>query len=131
MTHENIVRLKILSHTLTPEAITAIIGLQCDQWWRDGDVRKHTIIIEKNNGWILHSGLPRTVDLDTHVKALLDTLEPVKEAVRGLSITEVVELSVVIYSPSSLSFPAISFDAATICRMTELGAGLDIDLYVT
>ena len=128
MTQETIARLKILSHTHTPENITAMLGLQCDKWWRTGDMRKHTTIVEKDNGWVLHSGLPRTADLDAHLKALLDTLQPVKETIRRLSTTETVELSVVIYSPSP---PALRFDTSTIALMAEFGAGLDIDLYVT
>ena len=128
MTQENIVRLKIMSHTHTPETITAMLGVQCDKWWRAGDTRVHTTIVEKDNGWVRHSGLPRTADLYAHIKSLLDTLEQVKETIRGLSATETVELSIVIYSPS---VPALSFNTSAIARMAEFGAGLDIDLYVT
>jgi hypothetical protein len=128
MTEETIVRLKILSHTRPPEGITAMVGLQCDKCWHSGDTRKHTTIVEKDNGWILHSGLPKTADLDTQIRALLDALEPAKGTIRDLSMTETVELSVVMYTPS---LPALSFDATTIARMAELGAGMDIDLYVT
>lgn len=128
MTQETIVRLKILSHTHLPETITARLGVQCDKWWRAGDTRMHTTIVEKDNGWVLHSGLPRTADLDAHIKSLLDALEPVKETIRVLSTTETVELSVAIYSPS---VPALSFNTSAIARIAEFGAGLDIDLYVT
>jgi hypothetical protein len=127
-TQETIVRLKILSRTLTPEMITAKIGLQCDKWWHAGDFRGHTIIVQKEHGWVLHSGLPKTTDLDTHIKVLLDILEPAKEAIRGISITETVEFSIVIYSSSE---PALCFDPPIISRIAGLGAGLDIDLYVS
>jgi hypothetical protein len=128
MTQETIVRLKILSRTRTPEMITDALGLQCDKCWRSGDARKHTTIIEKNNGWILHSGLPKTAGLDAHIKGLLDILEPAKKTIRDLSMTETVELSVVVYSSA---LPALSFGCEIISRLAEFGASMDIDLYVT
>ena len=128
MINETKVRLKILSQTRTPEMITAAVGLQCDKWWHVGDIRKHTTIIEKNNGWVLHSGLPTTADLESHIKVLLDILEPAKEIIRDISVTTIVEFSVVIYSASP---PALNFERSTIKRLAELGAGMDIDLYVT
>lgn len=128
MTQETIVRLKIVSRTRTPEMITAAIGLQCDKGWHTGDTRTHTTIIEKDNGWVLHSGLPRAGDLDAHLKALLDALEPAKEFIQELSVTELVEVSIVIYSSS---IPALNVDAASLARIADVGAGLDIDLYLT
>jgi hypothetical protein len=128
MTYESIVRLKILSHAYTPDCITAMLGVKCDKEWRAGDTRKHTTIVESANGWVLHSSLPRTADMDAHIDLLLQVLEPVKESIRRLSATETVELSIVIYSPSP---PALRFDASIVARIAELGAGLDVDLYIT
>jgi hypothetical protein len=126
MIQETIVRLKIISGTRSPEMITEAIGLQCDKWWHYGDKREHTIIVEKNNGWVLHSGLPRTASLDEHIDALWRILEPVKAKIRCLASTELVELSCVIYSSFS---PALYFECSVINRLAELGAGMDIDLY--
>jgi len=61
------------------------------------------------------------------MEAILRIFEPVKIAVKNLSMTETVEMSVVIYAPSE---PALCFDKMTMERIAELGAGMDIDLYV-
>ncbi len=121
------VELAIVSQTYTPETITKVIGLESDRQWHAGDLRGQTIIVEKENGWVLHSGLPKEVDLDSHLERILDVLEPSKDAIRSLTMSATVELSVVIYSPDR---PALYFDPSVIHRIEELGAGLDIDIYI-
>jgi hypothetical protein len=127
MTEETIVRLKIVSIHRTPETVTEVLGLQCDRFWHCGDTRADTIIIEKNNGWVLHSGLPKTAPLEEHIEAILRILTPFKEKIKSLSCTDTVELSCVLYASHP---PALSFGHSTINRLAELGASLDIDLYV-
>lgn len=128
MTQEIIARLKIISADRTPEMITEAIGVECDRSWHVGDARKDTTIIEKNNGWILHSGLSKNASLQEHIEAIWRMLRPAAARIRQLSTMDTVELSCVVYSSS---IPALSFDNQTIERLAELGAGLDIDLYVT
>lgn len=127
MTQETIVRLKVISTELVPELVSAAIGISCDRCWRIGDLRPKTIIKEKQNGWILDSGLPRTATLDEHINALLSILEPRADSVRQLSVASTVELSCVVYSDHN---PGLSFDASVIAKIARLGAGLDIDLYI-
>jgi hypothetical protein len=124
---ETIVRLKIISDTLTPDKISSQTGLQCDRSWRIGDLRHRTAIRERNSGWILGSGLPKADCIDDHLDAIWSILGPVKDKIRQLSETETVELSVVIYSSSS---PELYFESSRINRLAQLGASLDIDLYV-
>ena len=122
MTQETIIRLKIISTNRTPEMISEAIALECDNSWHIGDVRKHTTIIEKNNGWILHSGLPKNASMKEHIEALWRKLKSAIVPIRHLSMTDTVELSCVIYSSS---IPALFFDNPIINRLAELGAGLD------
>lgn len=72
MAGETLVRLKIISSRYSPEAITEVLGLQCDRYWRIGEKRVHTIMDEKNHGWVLNSGLSKSDSLDEHVKHLLE-----------------------------------------------------------
>lgn len=127
MAQETLVRLKITSATYTPGAITSATGLQCDKSWHAGDTRKPTTIVEKDNGWILNSGLSEAASLDEHMESLLGMIEPAKEVIRSFSATDSVELSIVIYAPSP---PALNFPYSIINRAAELGASIDIDLYI-
>ena len=127
MKQETIVRLKIISKDHTPQNISETVGLQCDESWHRGETRKHTIIIEDDNGWVIHSGLARAASLDEHLDALWKKVEPVKAQIHRLSSRDTVEWSCVVYSTA---MPALDFGPAIISRLAELGAGLDIDLYV-
>jgi len=123
---ETIVRLKVRSPTFTPDQITAVISIPCDARWCIGDTRPHTTIREKDNGWVLGSGLPKDVALEEHIDALLHVLNSRADSIRSLSAVAKVEFSCVIYAEAT---PALNFDASVINRIARLGAALDIDLY--
>jgi len=127
MTQETIVRLKITSEVHEPDTISEILGLSCDRGWKIGDMRSKTTIREKINGWILGSGLEKTVPLDEQIEALLKRLEPLRENIASLLPDINIEVSCVIYSEST---PALNFDRGTVASISALGASLDIDLYL-
>jgi hypothetical protein len=110
-----------------PEAISSAIGVSPDRTWKVGDKRPHTIIEEKCNGWILGSGLDRSVSLEKQIETLLGKIENCNDAIRTLSRSDTVELSCVIYADAT---PALNFDASIIDKIAQLGASLDIDLYI-
>ncbi len=104
-----------------------MLGLACDKSWRIGDKRAHTIIDEKNNGWIVNSGLPKTASLEEHMQQLLQRLEPYKDRIKLLSSDDNIEFSCVIYATT---MPALNFDNGIVEQLNQFGASLDIDLYV-
>ena len=120
-------RLKIISSKRTPEMITDVVGLNSDRSWRVGDKRPHTIIEEKNYGWVIDSGLLKTNSMEQHVRALLERVAPYKNAIKQLSRDDSVEFSCVLYTHET---PALNFNASTIDQIGQLGASLDIDLYL-
>lgn len=128
MADETFVRLKTFSVSLTPEQITEAIGLPCDRSWRIGDKRGKTIIIEKENGWILNSSLSLEASLDAHVENLLSRLTPIADKIRKFSEQNRVEFSCVVYADSP---PALNFTESVIFQLAQLGASLDIDLFLT
>lgn len=107
--------------------ITKALGLNSDRSWRVGDKRPHTIIEEDNNGWIINSGRPKATCLEEQVQALLDRVDQCKDAIKVLSRDASVEFSCVVYADTT---PALNFGAGIIGRLSELGASLDIDLYL-
>lgn len=125
----NFVRLKILSRNRSAEEISRIVGLRCEKSWRPGDFRHNTLIKEETHGWIITSGLPESIALQHHLDAVLARLGPHAREVEGLSHDgeTTVELSCAIYSEGA---PELNFSRAVIRQLNELGASLDIDLYI-
>lgn len=128
MTDEIIVRLKVTSTSRTPEQISDATGILCDHSWRIGEKRGKTIIIEKTNGWILNSKMPKNASLEAHIKELLGRLLVHADRIRVLSENETVELSCVVYASTP---PSLNFEKSVIQQVCQLGASLDIDLYIT
>jgi hypothetical protein len=58
MPHRNIVRLKIFSHSQTPEEISEFLGVSCDECWKKGQFRPQTIIVEKYSVRMVHTKPP-------------------------------------------------------------------------
>lgn len=127
MITENYVRLKIISKTLLPEEIDEIIGIKCDKSWKLNGYLTGTKIKKKDNGWILSSTLDVSEDLELHVSNVLVRLVSVVEKIKALSEQNTVEFSLAIYSKER---PILSFDKETIAILGQLGASLDIDLYI-
>lgn len=127
MAEKNIVRLKITSIKRTPEQISKVVGCSCDRSWRIGDKRGKTIIVEKVNGWVLDSALPKSASLETHIEKILERVTRQSDKIRRLSKQECVELSCVIYAASP---PALNFDKKVVRQIAQLGANLDVDLYI-
>lgn len=121
------VRLKIISDALTPEQVSEIVGLKPTKSWRIGDRRGPTTIKEKNNGWLLESDLPRDAPLETHVTSLLTRLAPFAERIESLAEENAVEFSCVAYAKEA---PTLNFDKSVLRQIVNLGASLDIDLYL-
>ncbi|MCE2827965.1 MAG: DUF4279 domain-containing protein [Verrucomicrobium sp.] len=128
MISEIFVRLKISSVIRTPEQISDVTGFQCDHSWRIGEKRGKTIIVEKTNGWVLNSKMPQNASLEAHIQELLGRLLVNADRIRALSENETVELSCVVYASTP---PSLNFDKSVIQQVYQLGASLDIDLYIT
>jgi len=124
---EVIVRLMILSETQTPEQITALIGLASDKSWRVGETRPKTTMVEKNNGWVVDSQMPRSSALSCQVTRLLDRLSPFRRQIRKLARYEKTVFSCVVYSDRR---PPLVFSKKDIFGIAGLGAALDIDVYL-
>jgi hypothetical protein len=121
-------KLGIFSTTLTPSELDSIIGIRCDKGYIIGDLRGHTIIREKENGWIVYSRISRDASLESHVKDLLERVGPVVDKIRNIADqpgTEV-ELGCVIHSKEE---PPLFFTKEMIATLCQMGASVDVDLY--
>jgi len=127
MTDEIIVRLKVTSASRTPEQISDATGILCDHSWRIGEKRRKTILVEKTNGWVLNSKMPKNAPLEAHIEELLGRLIVRADRIRALSEQETVEFSCVIYASAP---PSLNFNKSVIQRVCQLGASLDMDLFL-
>lgn len=127
MIKKNIVRLKVTSSERSPEQITQAIGLPSSKSWHIGDNRANTIISEKLNGWIFESNLPHSASLEDHVGNLLDRLSTQTVEIKHISEKDSVEFSCVVYASAT---PALNFSKEVLQCICEMGASLDIDLYI-
>jgi hypothetical protein len=65
---------------------------------------------------------------EAHIKELLGRLLVHADRIRVLSENETVELSCVVYASTP---PSLNFEKSVIQQVCQLGASLDIDLYIT
>jgi hypothetical protein len=122
------VRLRLMSKTLTPEQVTQRLGMEPDHSWHAGDVRPHTTLIEREHGWELRAHLPQTARLEDQIDDLLSRLPTgLCERIKLLGL-DGVQLSCAVYSTS---VPSLNFSFSTLRILCDLGASLDLDLYVT
>lgn len=123
------------SFTLTgidfdPEDATRRIGLEPTKTWRRGDQVQKTLIRRKHSGWQWSLPSEESLDLGRQVASLLERLAPYAAA-----ITEVreeldldAEISCAIYIEGQA--PGVHFDRSTLALADQLGAEIDIDIYV-
>ena len=118
----------IYSRSLTPEQIDEFIGITCDRGYHVGDRRKPTIILEKDNGWLLYSQISRDNLLECHVRSLLERLKPFTEKIRQLANKPDVEVEFgcVVFTSRR---PILHFAKEQVEAIQHLGASVDIDLY--
>ena len=127
MKEEITVQLYIFSVLKTPEQITKIVGIPCDKSWRIGDKRGKSILTHKKNAWALCSNLSNSDSIQEQVEKLLERLSPYKNKIKKISENDNVQFSCIIHTSTS---PALHFSMAIMRKICQLGASLDIDLYL-
>jgi len=128
MSTETLARLRVFSDHLLPEEITERIGVQPESTVTKGAFHGGKTIRAKRSEWQLGSGVSRTESLERHVSALLQKLEPAAARIRLLSESGCeVTFSCVVYASVA---PAIFFEPTWISGIAQLGAALDVDLYM-
>lgn len=125
---ENYVRLMVLSESVSPEAIRNQLGIFGDDIWRIGDKRKNTIVLEKENGWVLRSKKEKFAYLEDHLENIRELIKGYEGNFKAISDTLdcEVQLSYAVYCEDE---PPLFFEKEIIAWLDSIGASLDIDLY--
>ncbi|MEN3157787.1 DUF4279 domain-containing protein [Alkalimonas sp. NCh-2] len=126
---ENYVRLMVLSESASPEQISSQLGMLGDETWRIGDKRKNTAILEKENGWMLHSKREKSTELEDHIDNIRELIRGCESNFKTLSdVTDCeVQLSCSVYYKDE---PQLLFEKEIIIWLNSIGASLDLDLYL-
>lgn len=120
------VSLRLTSDQKSPEQIGEELGVPADQSWHKGDRRRKTNLIEKENGYEFRTAPATDVSLEAQIDTLLHRLAPIIEKIRTLQCDHV-QLTCAVYASE---VPSIHFPPSVIEKLNQLGASIDIDLYI-
>jgi len=112
-----------------PEEITTKVGLIPTKTWKAGDlINPKATVCRKENGWSLKSELDESIDLEDHVRYLLQKLEPGWLPLIEICKKYYAEINCVVYAAGN-ERPAIHFNKDIVDKAAKLNAEIDIDLY--
>jgi len=112
---------------MAPEELTRHIGVECERFWRIGDKRGKTQILEPLHGWQITSGMGEDASLEEHIRGLIERIAHVSDRIASLPEDVSIEVSCAIYAEHP---PALSFAPSCLQHLADIKAGLDIDLYI-
>jgi hypothetical protein len=125
------VSLKLTGDNVSPDDITQIVKLSPTRTWRAGDAVQGTQLRREQDGWALVLPYRDTYDMEVLIEELLELLGPcehnIVDAARQLGLKAEISFGVYIKHET----PTCFFKAATMKRVIDLGADLDIDLILT
>ena len=123
------VRLTITDFKCSPNEITRILKIDPTKTWLRGDPIPKTIMMQKQHGWQLDSPKTPKGSVEQQTDALLRLLAKRSRVFKSLPSEAEVELSCIIYSHGG-DRPPIAFNRATVRKLAQLNASIDIDFYV-
>ncbi len=115
-----------------PKEITRQIGLEPTDIEIKGEYRfvgkkKPHKMLNKENHWVLDSGLSREVSIEKQLEHLLNKIKPYKKNFTEISKKYELQLNCAIYYYEAN--PGINLDNNILKEITELNVGLGLDIY--
>jgi hypothetical protein len=123
--------LTLTGHGVDPAEITRALGITPDKIWREGESIQRTLLKSKDDAWSIQVKREGALAAGDVVHALLERTKPFAPKVRELAIR--LNLSVEIacdIATDTQPVPVLHFDQEILSTLNELGAELDIDLYL-
>jgi hypothetical protein len=118
-----LVGLRIAAEELKPQEITIATQISPDSSFLKGEKKGKAVF--KFGIWTLDSKLDQEdTELETHINALIDILEPHSDYFKGLSQIAKVEFFCTIIDDD-----AVVLSTATIARMASLGASIGVTIW--
>jgi hypothetical protein len=116
-----------LAGSFDPDAITLRVRVNPTRTAHEGDPIPKTKLRKKSDRWELHSRLPRTALLESHVSDVLDQLDAQEIAFREVSqqFGGIMELVGYFYD----FYPGLIFEREIVERLAKYGLTVDFDFY--
>jgi hypothetical protein len=112
-----------------PALITDKLGIVPTKTWQVGDAVERTALRRKHNAWILESPLQDHMDIRPHLAWLIARLPAELNQLSSIANEWQAKLFCAVYTSGER--PAFSIGPADVTRLAQLGAGIDVDMYVT
>lgn len=123
--------------------VTGLLGVQPTTLWRQGELHRQTGRPRKRSAWIWETEDIDNYDSEAVLCSVLDHFDSLTETIRDACVQHHLEVQVGLVvsmygdidanegvMEADVATPALHFSAATLQRLTALGASLDIDQYV-
>ena len=126
------VEFRLTGHELQPSEITGMLDLIPTRTWLEGESIQRTASRYKDNGWCLSTANGKqSIHLEDPIRDLLQVLLPKADRIRRVSADHGLygEMSCVIYLRDEE--PSICLSPETVTALSQLGAGIDIDIILT
>ncbi len=125
MREQTTVGITIKSATLTPDAISARLGLKPDRAWLAGSRQGLFGVVASEHGFILESALGPQAGLSDHIKAMLQRIAPCAQKIGELGAD--VEFSCSMQRKVS---PPLRFEPNDLRWLAAMGARLTVDTLI-
>jgi hypothetical protein len=113
---------------VSPDDITAVIGIAPTRQWRLNDLIGKSQLRRKQDGWALQLAPVESLDIETSICELLDIVEPliskIDIATERYSLKREISCAVYIHNQT----PACSISINTIKRIALTKANFDLDI---
>ena len=124
-------RLVVLSDELTPEEMTALLGMAPDTSWRMGELTTGGRPY-RHHGWQLDSRLTKDRPAEEQLSDLLERLAPIAPAVSSIANNPATfRARLWLVRDGDNWNPGLSLSPVSVRQIDALGVGLEIDIYVS
>jgi hypothetical protein len=117
----------VLGFDCSHDEITNRIGVRPSAIWLKGDRIEGTQAVRRTTGWRFASDLPRQASVASHAQRILEQIYPRAKSLGDLN-PERIRLSFAVYI-YNLDRPPLWIDHEIVSKLSEMGAGIDFDLY--
>ena len=116
-----------ITGSFDPADITARVGVEPTECWRQGDLNPRNRLGRKFSRWCLYSRLSRERELEAHVRDVLSQLDARREAFRQAAGEFDGSMQLVGYFYTG--YPGLHFERDVVKEMAAFGLSIDFDFY--